>query len=331
MSESLPKVSIVVPTYNAEKTIEPLLDSFLKLDYPDFEVIVVNDGSRDGTKAIAERYDVRLVDQPNRGASAARDAGLRIATGDIVAYVDSDVTVTPDWLRRLVEPFADVSIGATTGQTVFLRNETCTSWFRSMDIERRNARRGTYTRLANGPNSAFLKSILLEVGGFNPRWYHAEDTEVSYRIWEKGYRIRYVPEAVVHHVPEEDWRSYARKRYRDAKAFTRMLRRYPKVAIVGDDFVEPNMKVQPPLFLILIVSWVLLPFLWLTPLRTLSLLSALLLLAAGILLNVGEAAAMTRASHNAVFFAKGLVLGMLRGFAWGLGLGIGGAAQVLGS
>jgi cellulose synthase/poly-beta-1,6-N-acetylglucosamine synthase-like glycosyltransferase len=329
MTEPLPKVSIVIPTYNAETTIGPLLDSLLKLDYPDYEIIVVNDGSKDGTKAIVGQYQVKLLNQTNRGVSAARDVGLRAATGEIVAYVDSDVTVTQDWLRRLVEPFQDSCIGATTGRTVFLRNETCTSWVRSMDIERRNAGRSSFTRIANGPNSAFRRTVLIDVGGFDPDWYHAEDTEVSYRIWLKTHKIRYIPQAVVHHVPEGDWRVFLRKRYRDAKAFTRMLAKYPKVAIIEDDFVEFQMKVQPPLFLLIIllgiasVLWIWLPW------GSFAFLGFAVLLVGGLLLNLPEAAALVTASRRASFFFKGMALQVLRGFAWGLGLGVGGISQVV--
>ena len=323
-----PTVSIVIPTYNAEKTIGPLLDSLLQLDYPDYEVIVVNDGSRDRTREIVEGYPVRPINQPNRGASAARDAGLRAAGGEIVAYVDSDVAVTPDWLRNLVLPLSDPEVAATTGRTVFLRNERCTSWMRSMDIERRNARRRTYTRLANGPNSAFRRSILLEVGGFDPSWYHAEDTEVSYRIGQKGLRIRYVPEAIVYHVPEEDWRNYLRKRYRDAKAFTRMLAKYTKPALLEDDFVSLSMKVQPPLFLLTLGLAALAALLSLTPLRTYALMALAAILVLAILMNFPEAIAVARASRRVGFFFSGIGLGTLRGFAWGAGLGVGGLRQL---
>lgn len=325
----LPSVSVVVPAYNAGETIGPLLESLLGLDYPVYEVIVVNDGSKDGTKGVVERYPVRLIEQRNLGASAARDAGLRVANADIVAYVDSDVTVTPNWLRELVRPFEDPSVAATTGRTVFLRNDKCTSWWRSLDIERRNARRKSDTRLANGPNCAFRKSVLLEVGGFDPKWYHAEDTEVSYRIWMRGHRIRYVPEAVVHHVPEEDWRDYLRKRYRDAKAFTRMLARYTRSALMHDDFVSLGMKVQPPVFLALLLTLGLTIGLMLTPLGGFAAPALLGLLAVAIFLNFPEAVAVARASGRLEFFFKGLALGMLRGFAWGAGLGVGGIRQLV--
>jgi len=322
-------ISIVVPTYNAEDTIGPLLDSLLGLDYPEYEVIIVNDGSKDHTKEIVERYPVRLINQTNRGASAARDAGLRAASGEIVAYVDSDVAVTPDWLKRLVRPFAEATIGATTGRTVFLRNEKCASWMRSMDIERRNAHRKEYTRLANGPNAAFRREILLKVGGFDPQWYHAEDTEVSYRIWQLGYRIQYVPDAVVHHIPEEDWRTYLRKRYRDAKAFTRMLGRYTRFAMLEDDFVSLDMKVLPPVFLAMLVAAVLTTVLVLTPWFAMLLLVLGSLMILAMLFIVPEAIAVALASRRIGFFFEGFALCILRGFAWGLGLGVGGVRQVL--
>jgi len=323
------KVSIVVPTYNAEATIGPLLDSLLKLDYPDYEVIIVNDGSTDRTKEVVERYPVRLIDQPNRGASAARDVGMRAASAEIVAYTDSDVTVTQDWLRNLVRPLHEPDVAAATGRTIVLRSKTCTSWMWSLDIEARHARRRSDTQLANGSNSAFRKAVLAEVGGFDPRWYHAEDTEVSYRLWQRGYRIRYVSDAVVYHAPEEEWRSFLRRRYRDAKAFTRILARYAGSAVWRDDFVSFKMKVQPPLFLLILVLAFLTLLLSLTSYATiaLSVLAALVVLAA--VLNLGEAVNLARSSGKVTFFFKGLNLAFMRGVAWALGLGLGGLQQVL--
>ncbi len=322
-------VSVVVPTYNAEKTIGPLLDSLLNLDYPEYEVIIVNDGSTDRTKEIVERYPVRLINQPNCGASAARDAGFRVAASDIVAYVDSDVTVARDWLRELVQAFSDPTVAATTGQTIFLRNDTIASWLRSLDIARRNAHRKRYTRLANGPNSAFRRAVLAEVGGFDPRWYHAEDTEVSYRIVLKGHRIQYVPEAIVYHVPEEDWRNYLRKRYRDAKAFTRILARYALHATFADDFVSTGMKVQPPVFLLTVILGVLSVLLLGTPWKSLAAIAFLACLLFAIVLNIPEAFAVAKASRRTAFFFKGIGLNVVRGFAWGMGLGVGAVRHMI--
>ncbi len=301
------------------------------MDYPHYEIVVVNDGSTDRTREIAEGYEVKLISQPNRGASAARDAGFRAASGEIVAYADSDVAVTRDWLRYLVGPFHDPRVAATTGRTIVRRSGTCTSWMWSLDIEGRHARRRVNTQLANGSNSAFRRARLKQIGGFDPRWYHAEDTEVSYRLVEAGYQIRYVPEAIVYHVPEEDWRNFLRRRYRDSKAFTRILARYAGTVVLLDDFVSPKMKIQPPIFLAILVLGMLIPLISFTPYATLGLFGLALLVASAVVLNLPEALLLARSSGKITFFFKGLGLALMRGVAWALGLGLGGLQQAVGS
>lgn len=322
-----PPVSVCIAAYNAEGTIRSLIESLLELDYPEYEVVIVDDGSNDGTLEIVESYSkksnlIRLIRQPNQGASAARNRALEAATYEIVAYTDSDTTVSPQWLEHLVTPFDDPSVGATTGRTVFETNGTCTSWMRSVDMDLRYRQRRRYTRLANGPNCAFRRSVLLEVGGFDPTWYHAEDTAVSYEVYNHGYVIRHVPEAVVYHVPEDDWRDYLRKRHRDAKAFTRVLFTHPRDAAIEDDFVPLSWKVQPPLFALLLLGIPLTllmapagPAVWLG------------MLVVGVVINLPFAARVTRRSRRLHFLVVTLIMTTLRGFAWGLGLLMGGVSN----
>src|SRR3972149_6797932 len=172
MSENdLPPVSVVVAAYNAQETICPLIESLLALDYPEVEIIIIDDGSKDSTVEIVKRYPVTLVSQENMGASSARNNGLERARHGIVAYTDSDCSVSKDWLRNLVPHFDDLKVGAVTGRTIFRTDSTCTSFVRSLDIEERNAGRRKFTALANGPNSAFRRDLLLGIGGFHPVWY----------------------------------------------------------------------------------------------------------------------------------------------------------------
>src|SRR5262249_1859017 len=96
--------------------LEQCLRSLLALDYPDYEVVVVDDGSRDNTRDILSRFPrVRAIHQPNRGLSAARNVGLRAATGAIVAYTDSDCYAAPDWLAHPVGHLARGGAGAVGG------------------------------------------------------------------------------------------------------------------------------------------------------------------------------------------------------------------------
>src|SRR6185295_1715593 len=101
-----PRVSVVVCSYNGAATLEQCLRSLHALRYPDYEVIVVDDGSSDNTPEILEQFPtVHVVRQANRGLSSARNAGWHRATGAIVAYTDSDCFVDPDWLTHLVYLF----------------------------------------------------------------------------------------------------------------------------------------------------------------------------------------------------------------------------------
>src|SRR5262249_1728590 len=116
MLPAVPRVSVVVCSYNGAQTLERCLRSLAELDYPDCEVIVVNDGSTDETRSILPRFpSVRVVHQENLGLSPARNAGLRIATGEIVAYTDADCFADPHWLTHLVYQFQQTGAAAVGG------------------------------------------------------------------------------------------------------------------------------------------------------------------------------------------------------------------------
>ena len=94
-----PKISVIVCTFNGSRTLSECLESLLRLEYPNYEVIVVNDGSTDTTAKIANNYGFRVITTENRGLASARNTGLAAATGEIVAYIDDDAYPDPHWLR----------------------------------------------------------------------------------------------------------------------------------------------------------------------------------------------------------------------------------------
>jgi hypothetical protein len=103
--EKWPSISVVVCSYNGARTIRETLEGLRRLEYPDYEVIVVDDGSTDATPDIAREYDVRLISGPNRGLSHARNVGLHAARGEIIAYIDDDAWPDPHWLTYLAAAF----------------------------------------------------------------------------------------------------------------------------------------------------------------------------------------------------------------------------------
>jgi GT2 family glycosyltransferase len=198
-----PKVSVVVCAYNAADTLDECLTSLRALNYPDYEVIVVNDGSKDGTEAIAARHaHVRLITTRNNGLSTARNIGLSAATGAIVAYTDADVRVDPDWLTYLVQPFLRSDVVAAGGPNVVPADDPWVA-----QCVARAPGGPTHVlfddRIAEhvpGCNLAVRRDALLAIGGFNPIYLRAgDDVDVCWRLQARGGRIGFAPSALVWH------------------------------------------------------------------------------------------------------------------------------------
>ena len=229
--------------------IEGCLDSLLEQTYSSFEVLVVNDGSTDGAEEILARYHdpegangtpVRVHHQPPLGLSAGRQWAVEHAIGEWVAITDIDVRPEPDWIANMVEQIVPVDeqerVVAVTGRTVFEQADDLVSRLRSVEIAAKYRARPRRTSLANGPCSMFHRASLMEVGGFNPAWYHAEDMEVSLRLNQAGGTIVYARDALVKHVPETGARHFLAKRRRDARAHVRIVRHHPKRRRQGPGF-----------------------------------------------------------------------------------------------
>lgn len=229
--------------------IEGCLDSLLEQTYSSFEVLVVNDGSTDGAEEILARYHdpegangtpVRVHHQPPLGLSAGRQWAVEHAIGEWVAITDIDVRPEPDWIANMVAQIAPVDeqerVVAVTGRTVFEQADDLVSRLRSVEIAAKYRARPRRTSLANGPCSMFHRASLMEVGGFDPAWYHAEDMEVSLRLNQAGGTIVYARDALVKHVPETGARHFLAKRRRDARAHVRIVRHHPKRRRQGPGF-----------------------------------------------------------------------------------------------
>ena len=210
-----PRVSVVVCAYNAEATIEDCLSSLERLTYPDYEIILVNDGSRDRTSAIAHVHPrVRVVDTSNAGLSAARNAGLGDAAGEIVAYTDADTRVDPDWLTFLVQPFLTSDVVGSGGPNVVPADDP------PMAQAIARAPGGpTHVLLDDriaehvpGCNMAFRREALVAIGGFNPLYLRAgDDVDVCWRLQARGWKIGFASSALVWHHHRSSVKAYWRQ------------------------------------------------------------------------------------------------------------------------
>ncbi len=207
-----PRVSVVVCAYNAERTMFDCLASLEKLNYPDYEVIVVNDGSKDGTLAISESFPYcRIISQENKGLSVARNVGAEAATGEIVAYTDSDCVADPDWLNYLVGTMETNGLAACGGPN-FSPTET------RLVPEAVAASPGAPCHVLlddeiaehiAGCNMAFRRDVLLGIGGFDPIFHAAgDDVDFCWRLQDAGYTIGYSPAAFVWHFRRNTVKAY---------------------------------------------------------------------------------------------------------------------------
>ena len=207
-----PRVSVVVCSFNGERTIRDCCAGLVRLNYPNFEVIVVDDGSTDRTADIASEYGFRLIRHPeNQGLSKARNSGLEAATGEIVAYIDDDAWPDPDWLTYLATTFMNSDFVSVGGPNVPPPDDGPIA-----DCVANAPGNPVHVLLSDGEaehipgcNMAFRKACLEEIGGFDSHFRVAgDDVDVCWRLRERGWKIGFNPAAMVWHHRRNSVRAY---------------------------------------------------------------------------------------------------------------------------
>lgn len=209
------KFSIVVPTYNRKEKLMQCLASLSKQCYPkdQYEVIVIDDGSTDGTSEIMTYYfgdsNVRYFYQKNGGCAKARNLGIVMAKGNIIAFTDDDCVVPWGWITALDTAFSEHPEVAGVGGTLIPNNET-KSIFAKYDLfltEKlykfdNKEYIGSYECQAFGTcNIAYRKTALVDVSGFDENYKYpaSEDADLKFRVCKKGYKMMYIPVAIIHY------------------------------------------------------------------------------------------------------------------------------------
>jgi O-antigen biosynthesis protein len=226
-----PRISVVVCTYNGARTIRDCFEGLVALEYPDFEVIVVNDGSRDGTAAIASEYGFSVISTENRGLSRARNTGLQAATGEIVAYIDDDARPDPHWLTYLASTFLSTRHVGVGGPNIPPDGDgpiaDCVA----------NAPGGPVHVLLSdqeaehipGCNMAFRKAALEAIGGFDAQFRTAgDDVDLCWRLQQRGWTIGFNPGAMVWHRRRNSVRAYWKQQQGYGKAEALLERKWPE-------------------------------------------------------------------------------------------------------
>jgi O-antigen biosynthesis protein len=224
-----PRVSVVVCTHNGARTLPECLERARQLSYPDFELIVVDDGSSDASTEIAYEHGATVVGIDHRGLSAARNAGIAQATGEIVAFLDDDAYPDPDWLHYVAAALRRSGHAGIGGPNIPPDDGLVAECVAAAPggpihvlISDREAEH------VPGCNMAFRKAALEEIGGFDERFRVAgDDVDVCWRLQEAGWTLGFSAGAVVMHRRRDSVRRYLKQQYGYGKAEALLERKWP--------------------------------------------------------------------------------------------------------
>lgn len=314
---SRPDVSLVIPGRNAGKTLHACLEAVCPLlERGELrEIIFVDDGSTDDTRAIAERFPVQIITGTGEGPGAARNRGIAAACGEWIWFIDSDCVAEPDALSILLEHVRDPNVAAVGGSYGNMNTSSLLARLIHEEIVARHDRMPAEVDFLATFNVLYRHAVLDEVGGFDARFLKAQDAELAYRMRARGHTLRFDSRSRVKHFHETRLLGYLATQ-RD-QGYWRMFlyRAYPD-RMKGDAYSGLSDYAQPPLAL---AATALLPLSIFSSLLRGPLLAALVFLLACQLpmtrtlaprLGLGQAAAFALMSALRAFARA---LGMARG------------------
>ncbi|NOS71991.1 MAG: glycosyltransferase [Verrucomicrobia bacterium] len=240
----IPKVSVVVASYNGERTLRTCLDALENLNYPDYEVVLVDDGSTDNTAQLVANFrwgetpgkppgpKLRFIrHEKNRGLSVARNTGIRAALGEIIAFTDSDCRPDEDWLRYLVSDLLNSEFAAMGGHNLLPPDDSAVAAAVMVSpggpahvmLDDRHAEH------IPGCNMSFYKWALDEVGGFDPIFTKAgDDVDICWRLQQAGMKIGFSPAAFVWHYRRSNIGAYLKQQRGYGEAEALLVRKHPE-------------------------------------------------------------------------------------------------------
>ena len=234
-----PMVSVLVPAHNERAVIARSVAAMLRLDYPSFEVVVVDDGSTDGTldalAPLAGDPRLRIVrKEVNEGKAMALNDAIPLARGDILMCLDADAEPDAQMLRHIVPHFDAPRVAAVTGNPRVRNTQTFLARLQAIEFSsiisllRRAQRIWGRVVTVSGVVAALRRSAVVDVGGFSPEM-PTEDIELTWKLQKRFYDVRYEPRAICWMTVPLSWRGLYRQRRRWARGLMQVLHKHADV------------------------------------------------------------------------------------------------------
>lgn len=317
-------VSVIIPMFNAERTIKLCLDSIKGNTYKNYEIILVDNGSTDKTFDYAREYakrhkNIRLVKASKKGPSHARNIGAKHAKGSILAFLDSDCIVKKDWLQKIIDGFRSHDAVAVAAQYCDSYSKGFIEKFAFYELLFRERNFKTYVENASSCNFAVKKEVFSSLGGFPEEFTAGEDIHFTYEVSKKGKIVWDKSNGVVHFF-RASIKSYLNQQYGYAKHCMKLLIKNPTL-LTKETIQDKNnyleMLATGLILLAGIAAFFNVFFLWIVGLAFALILG----------LNV-QFLLFVKKRENAFFALKSISVAYLRNLCWVIG-SVSGAVWIL--
>ncbi|MBI4158729.1 glycosyltransferase family 2 protein [Candidatus Woesearchaeota archaeon] len=241
-----PQLSIIIPVYNGQNYLQKCLQSVFASAYNSFEVIVVDDASKEDVASIAKKFSCRYIRNERRmGSGPSRNYGANIAKGKILVFLDSDCIVHTSWLSSIAQNFKKLKVGAVAGQySGFVENSFISKFsFYELLFRERNFKK--YVKTMPSCNFACKRDAFFDVGGFSEKGRYSDDLEFSYRFGKK-YKILWDPKIHVRHHFPATFKKYLSKQFISSRDDVSLFIANPKMAF--EDTFEDKMNYLEVIF-----------------------------------------------------------------------------------
>lgn len=254
-------ISVIIPVFNGGRKIRRCVRALKRQETRRaYEIIIVDDGSTDGCLRWIQGNGIRIFRQTNQGPAAARNLGVQKARGRIVLFTDADCEPVEDWIEQMVRPLEDHSISGVKG-SYLTRQRKVVSRFVQLEYEGKyeKMKRDCHIDFIDTYAAGFVKKDFLAAGQYDTRFPTAsvEDQEFSFRMWKKGYRMVFNPDARVYHTHSPTLWNYMKKKFRIGFWKALVLKKHPE-KLVRDSHTPQLLKLEmvfATLFLISLSLW----------------------------------------------------------------------------